>query len=657
MNLSKLNLLARGTAWKQFIQSALRRIDYRMTRLEGELEGQKAASDAPTKSNSELARLRIEQKAFAAELEQLKRRSAALTEMLSAVLPLLLELRPDDLLRADEPVYFVRRREKVRLVQLCPGANPPSWLGGGDLLELLLLVATGEATAIEAARLDAQGKLSPWIPQPHFVEQISARLTRYSDALTALELPVHKARSITSSETASGFFDAAVKVVKTYPDLIDFIARGQAAQLPTLAGTSTGLPPPFDDPDELPAFTVPAAPRRRSALFLHHSYYHFNQLAAGLRRRGWDALTVSITPPSAPERKLYVGEDVSLYHDDPEVRRRQVREFLRTVPERFEALHFYGQGLPSMFHENFESTEKRTKVPWDLLELRRHRVVIGYAPSGCLDGARQSSIRKISQNACARCVWELRPDVCNDAKNMAWARTLETVCDWVGLEGDWAVDDRLGPRFVRGPVTTALDVEFWSPNLVVEDAKRVERLQGEILVYHAVANIENRRANGRDIKGSGAVEDAIARLQAEGIPVRLFFAKSIPIWEVPFYKVQADIVVDQLNYGRIGANARESFMMGKPVITRLMPEQSPPLPPLRSVVEAPALNATERTVLDVLRTLALDRSKREELSAKSRQYALRWFAADVCARRYEMVIDRVKAGLAPETDELYPPPV
>jgi hypothetical protein len=271
--------------------------------------------------------------------------------MLGAVVQLLLELppQPHDLLRAKGPVYFVRRREKVRLVQLGPGVKLPSWLSGGDLLELLSLVATGKITIIEAATLDAQGKLSPSMPQPDFVEQISARLTRYSDALAALELPLHIAPSIASSQTASGFFDAAVKALQTHPDLIDFIAQGQAAQVPALAGTPSGLPPPFDDRNELPAFTVPATARRRSALFLHHSYYHFNYLADGLRRRGWDALTVSVTPPSAPERRLYVGEDVSLYHDDPMVRRRQVREFLRTVPERFEALHFYGQWLPSMF--------------------------------------------------------------------------------------------------------------------------------------------------------------------------------------------------------------------------------------------------------------------------------------------------------------------
>ena len=222
---------------------------------------------------------------------------------------------------------------------------------------------------------------------------------------------------------------------------------------------------------------------------------------------------------------------------------------------------------------------------------------------------------------------------------------MDAVCDWIGIEGDFAVDERTGPKFVRGPVCTALDPDYWRPDLVVDDNKRVPREDGEILVYHAFGNVKIRQANGRDIKGSAAVEAAIEKLRAEGIPLKLFFATDLPITEVRYYKVQADIVVDQLNYGRIGANARESFMMGKPVITRLMPEQPFPLPPLRSVLEAPALDASEATIEAVLRKLALDPDLRKKMSQRSREYALRWYAADECARRYEMVIDRVKRGL------------
>jgi len=246
--------------------------------------------------------------------------------------------------------------------------------------------------------------------------------------------------------------------------------------------------------------------------------------------------------------------------------------------------------------------------------------------------------------------------VCNDAKSGAWADTLDAVCDWIGIEGDFVADERTGPKFVRGPVATALDPEYWRPDLVVAEDKRVLREHGDILVYHAVGNIKTRRGNGRDIKGSAAVEAAIEKLKAEGIPLKLFFATDLPITEVRYYKAQADIVIDQLNYGRISANARESFMMGKPVITRLMPEQPFPLPLLRSVLEAPAQDASEATIESVLRKLALDPQLRKKMSQRSREYALRWYAADECARRYEMVIDRVKRGLVPETDELYPRP-
>jgi hypothetical protein len=429
------------------------------------------------------------------------------------------------------------------------------------------------------------------------------------------------------------------------------------SQVVTSSGAPMVVPPPFDEPDTLPLFSIPAEPKRKSVVFVHNTRYHFNTLAQALRRRGWDALTVSVEPLDSPWRQFEVGEDLNLYHEDQATRRRQIREFLRALPERFGTLHFYGQGRPTFFEENMENSARRTKVPWDFLELRRHGVTIGYMPSGCMDGGRQSSIRQTSRNICGRCVWELRPDVCSDAKNAAWADTLDAVCDWVGIEGDFAVDERSGSKFVRWPVCTATDPDYWRPDLVVDDDKRVPRENGEILVYHAFADVSVRRANGRDIKGTTAVEAAIEKLRAEGIPLKLFFASTLPITEVRYYKVQADIVVDQLNYGRIGANARESFMMGKPVITRLMPEQPFPLPPARSVMEAPALDASEATIEAVLRKLALDPALRRRMSRSSREYALRWYAADECARRFEMVIDRVKRGLVPETDELYPQPI
>jgi hypothetical protein len=470
--------------------------------------------------------------------------------------------------------------------------------------------------------------------------------------LGLLQMP-HMLKEVSSADAAARFFENALALLRKNLELIDFVANALPIELLRSTGTAP-MSPPFDDPDTLPQFSKPAEPKQNSVVFVNNSYYHFNTLAEALRRRGWVALTVSTEPRDSPQRQFYMGEDLNLYHENPITRHRQIREFMRTVPERFGALHFYGQGYPTFFSENVENSAKRTKVPWDFLELRRHNITIGYMPTGCLDGGLQSSIRQVSQNVCERCVWESQPEVCSDAKNGAWADTLDAVCDWIGLEGDFVTNERMGPKFVFGPVVTALDPSYWCPDLIVDDAKLVPRKPGEVLVYHSFGNVKIRRANERDIKGSAAVKAAINKLRDEGIPLKLFFATDLPITEVRWYKVQADIVIDQLNYGRIGANARESFMMGKPVITRLIANQQSPLPPLRSVAEAPALDANEATIEAVLRRLALNREMRREMSQCSRDYALRWYSADACARRYEMVVDRVKRGLVPDTDELYP---
>ena len=548
-------------------------------------------------------------------------------------------------LGSDEPRYYVKRGRQLRILRVPRGLNV-EWIGGENPRRIAIDILAGKIDAIQVARLADDFSLGPW----------TACTTKRGRAAVAIRKSASISRRVNSAVAAKAgdavqFFDEAMRALQRSPDLIDFVAAAVIRRVPA----NGVVPLPFDELDALPPFKAPAEPARKSVLFLHNSYYHFNTLAAALKKRGWDAVTVSVEAPTSPQRQFYIGEDINLYHDDVAIRHRQIRDFFRAVPERFGVLHFYG--YPNFFAENAERQSFRTRIPFDMLELRRHGIVVGYSPSGCLDGVRQSTIRTVADGVCGRCVWELRPDVCSDARNAAWAETINDVCDWVCAEGDFAADARTGSKFVRDVVTSALDPDFWASDLEISESKRVERGKDEILVYHAFGFASQRQRDGRDIKGSGAVQEAIARLQAEGIPVRLYFAKDLPISEVRYYKAQADIVVDQLNYGRIGANARESFMMGKPLITRLNPRQHAPLPLLGSVVEAPALNASEETILPVLRNLILDRSLRESLSSKARTHALRWYAADVCARRFEMVIDRVRRGLPPETPELYPNPV
>lgn len=198
-----------------------------------------------------------------------------------------------------------------------------------------------------------------------------------------------------------------------------------------------------------------------------------------------------------------------------------------------------------------------------------------------------------------------------------------------------------------------LDSEFWKPDLNIPEAHRVERRPGELLVYHGVGNYEERKRGDRNIKGTQAVFAAIEKLQREGIPVRLIFCTNVPNRDVRFYQAQADIVVDQLNAGRYGANAREAMMLGKPTICYLHKTPMPGESHSKALIECPLVSATEETVYVELKRLLEDANLRTEIGRRSRIFALKWHSADAAAERYERVYDSMVAGRACEFVESF----
>jgi hypothetical protein len=538
---------------------------------------------------------------------------------------------------------LARRGDALIAVRL--GAKDAAFLYGGPLETIAADIVVGNIK-----RLLVKSYADVGVPIAHPAGETLLRSILLSPETSRERTPSFVSAGRTSAGkalSAGDRYEAVTDLLAKRPDLVD-LAAAQSAEA---SDWSTVVP--FDQTDFLPRL-IPAEPKRRSALFLHHSYYHFNCLADGLRRRGWDAMTVSLESPDSPHQQFYHGQDLSLFDPDPKVMRDKIRDFFRTIPERFGSMHFYGMGYASFFPDLFENQARPILPPFDFFELRRHGMVIGYMPSGCLDGAPQSAIRTLSGNICARCVWESNPRVCSDARSVAWGKRLERVCDWIGIEGDWPAGPRIGEKYVHGPVVTTLDTEAWRPDLVVPDDLRVQRKPNTLLVYHAVGNYASRRVGDRDIKGTGAVMAAIDKLKAEGLPVELYFATNVPSRIVRFIQVQADIVIDQLNYGRIGANARESMMLGRPVMIRLDPRQGASLPPLRQVQEAPMVDATEQNVADVLRELLQNPKRRAELGKRAREFAVAWHGAEACAERYEKVIDRIRAGLKPDSPDLYP---
>jgi hypothetical protein len=548
-------------------------------------------------------------------------------------------------------LLFAWRGQDLIVLLASEAAPQLSRLSGKSLEQLTPAILNGDFSRLLVRRLRPDGRLTRLADCSQLLDlaRSDAGGLRQWAARLGPPPPARLGRGEALSEAYLGY----LRTLRSDVELIDFLYDGFASVDDALEGGRNRHPPPFDEPASLPR-TVPAEPKRRSVLFLHNAFYHYNHLAAGLRRRGWDAMTVSLESPDSPHQQFFHGEDLNLFHPDPEIMKRQTRAFFSSVPERFGALHFYTKGLPTFFPENGDRYEDASRserivtLPWDMMELRRHRVIIGYMAAGSMDGARQSSIRKISRGLCEHCVWETRPDICNDIDNYLWAQRLEAMCDWIGLENDWATEERISDQYVRYPVITAMDSDMWRPDLIPPEEMRVVRQPGEILVYHAVGNYATRRLGRRDLKGTGAVMAAVERLKAEGVPVRLIFATNVPSRVVRFLQVQADIVIDQLNYGRMGANARESMMLGKPLIVKMDPRQTAPLPELNYIAEAPVVNANEDTVYEALKSLIQQPERREELGREARAFALKWHSSDTAAERFEDVCDRVARGLPPE---------
>lgn len=675
---SPLNVLGRGKAWKAYVEQRLLTLADQVAELE-------AAGRIGPKRTTQLEQVAHEMRDLATKLRELDgrhveassaidelnrmqsdlqdavedllthRRYHAISESRSfenaIIAPLLARIDGQQSVAFGYEVLLAARATELLVLILPPGEANRAGLRGLNRRDILDGVQADGFSSAFLVIADREGRR-----QSHRSDEILAAFKAMpAEALSWAQVKapnrseesVQPVRSTVTTVANEAYFSRLQQILANL-DCIDFYAAGTAAEPD---GPSRVVP--FNRAEALPHFAL-AEPKRRSVVLLHNNYYHFNCLAEGLRKRGWDAVTVSLESPDSPQRQFYHGEDINLFDVDPDVMAKKTSEFFKRVPERFGNLHFYGQGYPTFFQANIENSPTPRATPWDFLELRRHRTIIGFMPSGCTDGGLQSSIRELTGGLCSRCVWELRPDVCSDARSLAWNRKLALLCDWVGLECDHATPERIGPKSVYGPVVTALDPARWHPDLDVPDDMRIDKRVGEILVYHAVGNYATRRAGDRDIKGTGAVLAAIEQLKAEGFPVRLIFAHDVPSTRVRFLQVQADIVVDQLNYGRYGANARESMMLGRPTICRLTPRQASPLPPLRPIQEVPMLDASEDTIIDVLRALVIDREQRLELGRKAREFALAWHGQDACAERYEKVIDRIRAGLSPECDELYP---
>jgi hypothetical protein len=157
--------------------------------------------------------------------------------------------------------------------------------------------------------------------------------------------------------------------------------------------------------------------------------------------------------------------------------------------------------------------------------------------------------------------------------------------------------------------------------------------EGPVRVVHA--------SNHRMFKGTRFLEQAVAELRAEGLPLELDIVEGVPNAEARRRYAAADIIAEQFLIGYFGYFAVESMALGKPVITFV--RRSEYLP---AGEEFPLVSASPTTLKEELRRLVLDPQRRVALGRAGRRFVERVFALDAFAARMDRLYRELWEGSA-----------
>lgn len=375
-------------------------------------------------------------------------------------------------------------------------------------------------------------------------------------------------------------------------------------------------------------------------LFVGHSYYHAWYLSRELRKLGWkaDVLNWDVVPEN---QVFYHGDDFHYAHADGRLATlEQALSYARALP-RYDIFHF-SNILGLRFGERLHGAVARRFGEYSEIRLlRRLGKKVVYSVSSCNDGVLQSSFAAWGPHStCADCQSRLKPWRCSDQHNRLWGEARNSVSDYIVTAGGNRVDFNDDPLVHEVPEFYCLDEDVWRPDLEIPPTYRLPPTSA-VRLYHSVGNGAARIEAGtnRSIKSTHIYLPLVDQLRDEGHDVELLYFTNVPNQEVRFYQAQADVVCEMLTFGWFGANARESLMLGKPVVCYLRPEW---IEMVRKEVpgyveELPVVSATPETVHDVLAELIEDAGKRRELGEAGREFALKWHSARAGARRFDEI--------------------
>jgi hypothetical protein len=171
------------------------------------------------------------------------------------------------------------------------------------------------------------------------------------------------------------------------------------------------------------------------------------------------------------------------------------------------------------------------------------------------------------------------------------------------------------------------DLFFWPVDLDAQDGKRYQPAYPvcngncPIRVVHA--------PNHREFKGTKYLEEAIAALREEGVPIELVLVERLSNEQALEIYRSADIVFDQCLIGFHGYFALEAMALGKPVMCFIRKPEEYLLHPQ----ECPIINTHVMTLKEDLRRLVARRDELGEIGRRGRRYVEKYFSLEAFAGR------------------------
>jgi glycosyltransferase involved in cell wall biosynthesis len=156
-----------------------------------------------------------------------------------------------------------------------------------------------------------------------------------------------------------------------------------------------------------------------------------------------------------------------------------------------------------------------------------------------------------------------------------------------------------------------------------------------------VVHVPSKRAT----KGTDFVLKGIAALEERGVDLEFKLAEDLPHDQLVALYADADVIVDNLLLGDCEVSSLEAMALGKPAVTRIVPEV------LEAHPDLPVVNADPDSFVAAIEPVLRDAALRRELGERGRAFVEKTHASDVVARRLVDIYSepvRRSGGMYPE---------